>query len=672
MPVNKEEHPLFRPYCLLTGLGGMFLLFFLTKSWTSQLPLFSGEFWLLALFATFLSTLGFNIGRGSLHVSLTSIFEIMLLLSFGPLATIWISAISFAGGPILRSLDRLYIRKLPLLRPWNDQFFISAFSGGMATFMWTVGSLTYKFLGCSDCTAINYIFSLDLAILLVVAIANNFTNSIFLGFYQKFSGNSVKEFFSKDFLSSAGFELATTPVGVLLAAIYQVMGWGALFWALLILIVVGILLRDHSNTLVDLEERLIDLRLINRFGYAANTLLNKEELLKQVYREITDLFNPTTFTIALFDSENNKIEIALRMEKNVLCEKQVLPLSEGILSHIINTKKIVLWRDRVEWKNLELSYNMSPNHPIPESFLAVPVLNGNDVLGVIAVEKEQPRAFDSNDRRLLFTIAGQLAGAIRNARLYNEMEKNFISMRELNRMKDEFLNNISHELRTPLTVIIGWGELMAYSRLSEKQHNSAIEQINKSSTRLLYLVNSLLDLSKIEKGSFRLELQKINANDAIKNAVEDNTIDAVAKNIEITCQLTLDLPFLFADPLRLQQIVSNLINNAVKFTNNDGLIVVRSEMIEKEIFISVSDNGIGITKEILPHIFERFSQADASTTRKYGGVGIGLTLVKKLVEMHGGKITVESEIGKGSTFSLILPLDNDFVRAKPVVKEKTA
>ncbi|MBL8196288.1 MAG: HAMP domain-containing histidine kinase, partial [Blastocatellia bacterium] len=235
-----------------------------------------------------------------------------------------------------------------------------------------------------------------------------------------------------------------------------------------------------------------------------------------------------------------------------------------------------------------------------------------------------------------------------------------------------FLNNISHELRTPLTVIIGWGELMAYSRLSEKQHNSAIEQINKSSTRLLYLVNSLLDLSKIEKGSFRLELQKINVNDAIKNAVEDNTIDAVAKNIEITCQLALDLPFLFADPLRLQQIVSNLINNAVKFTNNDGLIVVRSEMIEKEVLISVSDNGIGITEEVLPHIFERFSQADASTTRKYGGVGIGLTLVKKLVEMHGGKITVESEIGKGSTFSLILPLDNDFVRAKPAVKEKTA
>ncbi|KAF0220119.1 MAG: multi-sensor hybrid histidine kinase, partial [bacterium] len=250
----------------------------------------------------------------------------------------------------------------------------------------------------------------------------------------------------------------------------------------------------------------------------------------------------------------------------------------------------------------------------------------------------------------------QLASAIRNARLYADMEQNFLSMREISRIKDEFLNNISHELRTPLTVIIGWGELMSYGKLSEKQYQSAVDQINKSSVRLLNLVNSLLDLSKIQKGSLKLDLQEINVNDAIKRAVEDNSIEAATKNVELDTNLSKDLPKIKADLARLQQAIFHLINNAIKFTSSDGLVVVHSEELANEIIISVSDNGIGIDSTALPYIFERFNQADASTTRKYGGVGVGLTLVKKLIEMHGGKIIVESEVGKGSTFSLSLPL----------------
>lgn len=655
MSQDKRENQLFRPYCLITGLAGGALLFLLTKSWPTELPLFSQEFCLLAILTTFFGMLGFHIGRGSLHVSLTSILEIMILLSFGPVVTIWVSAIGFAGGPILRALDRSYIRKLPMLRSWPEQLLISAFTGGMAVFMWTTGSFIYQALACKNCAAAHYLFSPALLILVLVVISNNLVNSIFLAFYQKFQGNSIKEFFSKDFLASVGFEAATMPIGVLLATVYQTMGWGALCWFLVFLFAIGVLLRNHSNALMDLEKRVTELQVLNRFGHKANAILNMDELLKRVYQETTTIFKATTFTIALFDSLKKEINIELKVEKEKFSEKQVLSLGEDTLSHIILTKKEVFWREKIEWQNSDLAKNITSNQSIPESYLGVPILIGEEVLGAVIVEQEKPRAFDSNDCHLLKILADQLASAIRNARLYADMERNFLSMREISRMKDEFLNNISHELRTPLTVIIGWAELMSYGKLSEKQYQSAVDQINKSSLRLLNLVNSLLDLSKIQKGSLKLDLREIDVNDAIKRAVEDNSIEAATKNVELDTDLAKNLPAVKADLARLQQAISHLINNAVKFTASEGLIVIQSEKVDDEIVISVSDNGIGIDSSALPYIFERFNQADASTTRKYGGVGVGLTLVKKLIEMHNGKVIVESEIGKGSTFSLSLP-----------------
>ncbi len=670
MSSERSEHKLFRPYCLATGLAGILLLFYLTKTWPMGLAFSSYEFYLLAIFAAFLSTLGFLIGRGSLHVSLTSIFEITILLSFGPLMTIWMSAIGYSGGVVLRALDRIYISKLPQLRSWPDQLMIAAFSGGMAIFMWTAGSITYKLFACQDCAAAHYLFSLGLVSLTLVSIINNLTNSLFLAFYQKLSGYSLKRFFSKDLLASAGFEIATMPIGVLLATIYQTMGWGGFAWALLILFAIGVLLRNHSNTLVNLEERIADLRALNRFGHSANTILNMDELLKGVYQETHHLFNASKFTVALFNPTTKQLTIELNVEKGKFSNKEVLKLDKNILSYIVQNKQDIFWPSLLEWKKLKLSEKFTVAEIIPESFLGVPISIGEDILGVIALEHEKAQVFNGNSRKLLITLADQLAGAIRNARLFSEMEGNVISMRELNRMKDEFLNNISHELRTPLTVIMGWGELMSYSQLSEKQQKSAIDQINKSSLRLFNLVNSLLDLSKLEKGSLKLDLKEINVNDAIKRAVDDNAIDAAAKNIELKCELEENLPKIMADTARIQQAISNILNNAIKFTPSTGLVLIQSEMINNQISVSVSDNGIGIDQSALSQIFESFSQVDASTTRKYGGVGIGLTLVKRLIEKHGGRVTVESEAGKGSTFSIFLPITSSTVNSLVVSQTK--
>jgi signal transduction histidine kinase len=654
---KDKPNQLFRLYCFVTALAACLLLFLVTNSWTPGLELFSKEFFLLAILTTFLGTLGFHLSKGSLHVSLTSVLEITILLAFGPLVTIWASAIGFAGGLLLRAFDRTFIRRLPMLRPWPEQFLIAAFTGGMAVFMWTTGSLIYLSLACKNCAAAQYLFSTDIFILVLVILSNNLVNSVFLALYQKSQGYSIKEFFSKDFLASVGFEIAIMPIGILLATVYQVMGWATLFWFLIFLFAIGILLRNHSNTLMDLEKRIRELQVLNRFGNKANSILKLDEILRRVYEESSSIFNASTFVIALFDEAKKEIKVELKVQKGKFSEKSVLPLGKDLLSHIVSSKKAIFWREKNEWLNSDTYKVIEPKELTPECFLGVPILIGDDVLGVIALEQEKPRAFDDNNSYLLKTLADQLASAIRNANLYKEMERNFLSVQEVSRMKDEFLNNISHELRTPLTVIIGWGELMSYGKLSEKQYNSAVEQINKSSLRLLNLVNTLLDLSKIQKGVLKLELKEIDLNEAIKRAIEDNSIEAAVKNVEMTSNLSQTLPKVKADLTRIQQAVSHLIHNAVKFTDSEGLIVVRSEQIDDEIIVSVSDNGIGISPTSLPYIFERFSQADASTTRKYGGVGIGLTLVKSLVEMHGGKVFVESEVDKGSTFSLSLPLE---------------
>lgn len=385
MSKDKPKNQLFRLYCLITALAGSLLLFLLTKSWDSGLPLFSKEFFLLAILTTFLGMLGFHLNRGSLHVSLISILEVTILLAFGPLVTIWASAIGFSGGLLLRALDRIFIRKLPMLRSWPEQLLIAAFTGGMAVFMWTTGSLIYRTLACQTCSPAQYLFSLDLFILVLIVVSNNLVNGVFLALYQKSQGNSIKEFFSKDFLASVGFEVSTMPIGVLLATVYQVMGWATLFWFLVFLFAIGILLRNHSNTLMDLEKRLKELQVLNRFGSKANAILSVDEILKRVYEESTPIFNATTFTVVLFNATKKEISLELKVEKGKFFEKEILPLSEDIIGHIISTKQEVFWREKAERQNSPLTKNIDKKYLIPESYLGVPLLIGDEVLGAIVI-----------------------------------------------------------------------------------------------------------------------------------------------------------------------------------------------------------------------------------------------------------------------------------------------
>jgi PAS domain S-box-containing protein len=226
-----------------------------------------------------------------------------------------------------------------------------------------------------------------------------------------------------------------------------------------------------------------------------------------------------------------------------------------------------------------------------------------------------------------------------------------------NRAKDEFLATLSHELRTPLNAILGWSMMLSDKRLDETAQNRAVETIQRNARIQAQLIDDILDVSRIISGKLKLDAQPIELSSLIEAAIESVLPAAQAKEIRLQRVLNSNGNMISGDRNRLQQIIWNLLSNAVKFTPRGGTVRVRLERVDSHTEIVVSDSGIGISPEVMPFIFERFRQADSATTRQHGGLGLGLAIVRHLVEMHGGTVEVESlGEGQGSTFTVKLPL----------------
>lgn len=227
---------------------------------------------------------------------------------------------------------------------------------------------------------------------------------------------------------------------------------------------------------------------------------------------------------------------------------------------------------------------------------------------------------------------------------------------EANRLKDEFLAIVSHELRTPLNSILGWSKLLQNRNLNQAKTVLAVNSIARNAELQVQLIEDLLDVSRILQGKMLLNIENVNLLYVVETAVDVVRLAAQAKSIELRLELK-DAGKVRGDANRLQQIVWNLLSNAVKFTNSGGKVKVRLLQSAEYAIIEVSDTGKGISPDFLPHVFEYFRQADASLTKKYGGLGLGLAIVRKLVEMHGGNVKAESlGDGQGATFTVSLPL----------------
>lgn len=238
-----------------------------------------------------------------------------------------------------------------------------------------------------------------------------------------------------------------------------------------------------------------------------------------------------------------------------------------------------------------------------------------------------------------------------------EAQKAKAEAEEANRLKDEFLTTVSHELRTPLTSIMGWVRMLRAQALDEESAKKALETIDRNARAQAQLIEDLLDISRIVSGKMHLEFEPLQPWVVVNASIDAVKPMAEAKNIRLQMVIDSNVGTINADYQRLQQVIWNLLSNAVKFTPPDGAIRVQVEKVDSNVEITVSDNGKGIKREFLPHIFERFTQADSSTTRVYGGMGIGLAIVKSIVEFHGGSVRVESEgEGKGATFTVSIPV----------------
>ncbi|MTW03914.1 PAS domain-containing protein [Duganella ginsengisoli] len=314
-----------------------------------------------------------------------------------------------------------------------------------------------------------------------------------------------------------------------------------------------------------------------------------------------------------------------------------------------------------------------PGHPPVRSYLAVPVISRNgDVIGSLFFGHPEPGMFDERTERIINGIAAQAGIAIDNARLYEAAQKAAEERKVLldsersaraeaertSQMKDEFLATLSHELRTPLTAILGWAQVLRRGSRDEADLHKGLQTIERNARAQAQLIEDLLDMSRITSGKVLLDMQLLSPQTVIDAAIETVRPAADAKSITITRDYHAT-GVVAADPSRLQQIIWNLLSNAIKFTPKGGAVTVHAGEADGHVAITISDTGIGIRPEFIAHVFERFRQADSTTTRRHGGLGLGLSIVKHLVEQHGGTVAASSGgEGQGASFTVNLPRAN--------------
>jgi PAS domain S-box-containing protein len=262
--------------------------------------------------------------------------------------------------------------------------------------------------------------------------------------------------------------------------------------------------------------------------------------------------------------------------------------------------------------------------------------------------------------RSLAEREAQLAKLLAERESFLESERIARSEAEhLSHVKDEFLATLSHELRTPLNAILGWATLLRDRKVSAQDHERGLETIERNVRVQGQIVNDLLDMSRIVSGKVHLEVHPLYLHEVVNNAIETVRQSASAKNVRIQPLLDSAIGMVRGDPNRLQQVLWNLLSNAVKFTPSGGRVQIVLERVNSHVEICVADTGIGIPGEFLPYVFDRFRQGDPSTTRRYGGLGLGLSIVKSLVELHGGTVRVKSPgENQGTTFIVALPISH--------------
>lgn len=419
-----------------------------------------------------------------------------------------------------------------------------------------------------------------------------------------------------------------------------------------------------------LEQRNRRLASIHELSTIVSSTLDRDEILNAAARQLTELFGVDHCGIVLmYDKETAYLVAEYPPTENI---GKVIPVIGSMIFETL-AKGSTLAIEDVESDPIDDTSRGNLKSVGARSVLLAPLIARHRLMGSIGLDSiARARVFTAEEHETYMTIAAQLALAIQNAELYQEAI-------EANRIKSEFLANVSHELRTPLNSIIGYTEMMlqeAYGAINDAQRDRLL-RVHTGGQQLHDLINNVLDLSKIEAGQMTLSPEWMSIHEPVQRAIANVTPQAQAKGLTLTVDINENIPQIYADSQRIRQVLTNLLDNAIKFTHTGSVALhvwilnlheghtetgwtppSSLDVADGEwLAISVSDTGIGISPNDQDYIFDAFRQVDGSSTREYPGSGLGLAITRQFVALHSGHIWVESVVGRGSTFALLLPVN---------------
>jgi GAF domain-containing protein len=415
-------------------------------------------------------------------------------------------------------------------------------------------------------------------------------------------------------------------------------------------------LRSRTDELARSVE---ELRALGDVSQAVNSTLDLATVLSTIVSRAVQLSGTEAGAIYEFDQQQTELQLrstyGMSEELIQALRDHHLGLSEPTIDRAVS------YREPVQIEDLATSPPTPARDIIARAgyraLLVVPLLARDHVVGVLVVRRKMPGAFPQDTIDLLKTFAAQSVLAIQNAHLFTEIDEKSRQVEIASQHKSQFLANMSHELRTPLNAILGYTELILdniYGETPDKMRE-VLERLQANGKHLLGLINDVLDLSKIEAGQLTLDLADYSLQDVVHTVVVAVESLANGKKLALTADVGQNLPIGHGDGRRLAQVLLNLVGNAIKFTDK-GEVAIKATTSDGSFTVAVRDTGPGISPSDQGKIFEEFQQADNSATKRKGGTGLGLSIAKRIIGMHGGRIWVESDVGKGSTFAFTIPV----------------